>query len=74
MTLIDEMPRFHIKAIEISKKSGGKKKSKKGKDGVKYMCPVYIYPIRAGTTEDPSYMFSVPLKSGKGGKIPVEYW
>lgn len=68
------MPKFHIKAVEGSKKAGGKKKKGKGKDGARYICPVYFYPIRSGTTEDPSYMFSVPLKSGKGGKIPTEFW
>jgi len=75
MKLIGEMPFFHVKAVEekISKKAG-KKKKKGGKDGFKYYCPVYMYPIRADTVENPSYMFSVPLVSGKGGKIKPEFW
>ena len=36
-----------------------------------YKCPCYIYPIRQGTTENPSYMFSVNLKSGEE---PQEFW
>jgi dynein heavy chain len=72
MTLIGEMPKFHIKAVEKEKKS--KKRKGKGKDGLKYTCPVYMYPIRADTVEDPSYMFSINLKSGKGGKIDPLFW
>jgi len=72
MQLIGEMPKFHVKAVEKEKK--GKKRKGKGKDGLKYQCPVYMYPIRADTVEDPSYMFSIPLKSGKGGKLDPVFW
>ena len=51
-----------------------KKKKVKAKDGYKYSCPVYVYPIRAATVENPSYMFSIPLKSGKGGKVDPTFW
>jgi len=70
MKLIGEMPFFHVRAVEEKGvKKIGKKKKKGGKDGFKYSCPVYMYPIRADTVENPSYMFSIPLVSGKSGKI-----
>merc|ERR1712110_367550 len=72
MKLIGEMPKFHVKAVEKEKKS--KKRKGKGKDGLKYNCPVYMYPIRADTVEDPSYMFSINLKSGKQGKTDPNFW
>lgn len=72
MKLIGEMPRFHVKAVEMEGKR--KKKKVKSKDGFKYECPVYVYPIRADTVENPSYMFSIPLKSGKGGKVDPTFW
>lgn len=50
MQLIGEMPNFHVKAVEKEKKS--KKRKGKGKDGLKYCCPVYMYPTRADTVED----------------------
>ena len=71
MKLIGDMPKFHVKAVEKEKK--GKKRKGKGKDGLKYMCPCYYYPTRRDTVEDPSFMFSVPLKSGKGGKVDPNF-
>jgi dynein heavy chain len=72
MKLIGDMPKFHIKAVEKEKK--GKKRKGKGKDGLKYLCPVYMYPVRADTVENPSLMFNINLKSGKGGKIDPVFW
>ena len=42
----------------------GSKKAKKGQN--LYACPTYMYPIRTGVSEKPSYMFTVmlPIKAG----------
>ena len=56
MELIASMPIIHFKPVE------GKKKVLKGF----YSCPLYMYPIRTGTRERPSYVVSVDLKNGKG--------
>lgn len=37
-----------------------KKKSQKGV----YVCPLYLYPVRTGTRERPSFMINVDLKAG----------
>ena len=55
MELISPMPVMHFKPVE------GKKKTMKGF----YTCPVYMYPVRSGTRERPSYVVSVELKGGK---------
>jgi dynein heavy chain, axonemal len=49
------MPLVHFKPVE-NKKRGAK--------GV-YSCPLYMYPVRTGTRERPSYMTSVDLNSGQ---------
>merc|ERR1712167_515712 len=61
MELISNMPIAHFKPVE------GKKKSSKGM----YICPVYMYPIRTGSRERPSYVVSTELRSGK---YPSEFW
>lgn len=53
MQLNSPMPIVHFKPVE------GKKRSK----GM-YVCPLYMYPIRTGTRERPSFMTEVDLKSG----------
>jgi dynein heavy chain len=53
MQLNSPMPIVHFKPIE------GKKRTK----GM-YVCPLYLYPIRTGTRERPSFMTEVDLKSG----------
>merc|ERR1711907_184331 len=53
MQLTSPMPIIHFKPIE------GKKRTK----GM-YSCPLYLYPIRTGTRERPSFMTEVDLKSG----------
>lgn len=54
MELIVPMPIIHFKPVE------NKKKVPKGV----YLCPMYLYPVRTGTRERPSYVISVELKSG----------
>jgi dynein heavy chain len=51
MELLVTMPVVHLKAVE-------KKKQNKGS----YVCPIYMYPIRSGTRERPSYVSSIDLK------------
>ena len=52
---------IHFKPIE------GKRKSSKGF----YVCPVYMYPIRTGSRERPSYVVSTELRAGKQS---AEFW
>ena len=61
MELIVAMPIIHFKPVE----------SKKRKERGLYSCPLYLYPIRTGTRERPSYMISVDLKSGSA---EPEHW
>jgi len=49
------MPVIHFKPV---------KEKKKAKNNM-YSCPCYVYPIRSGTREKPSFMLSVDLKSGE---------
>jgi dynein heavy chain len=56
MELHCNMPIIHFKPVE------SKKKSSKGL----YSCPLYMYPLRTGTRERPSFMIAVDLKSGAG--------
>ncbi|KAF1790945.1 P-loop containing nucleoside triphosphate hydrolase [Phytophthora cactorum] len=50
------MPILHFRPVEA------KKKSAKGL----YSCPLYMYPLRTGTRERPSFMIAVDLKVGPG--------
>lgn len=54
MELIYNMPIVHFKPVE-AKKRGGK--------GM-YSCPLYLYPLRTGSRERPSFMLNVDIKSG----------
>lgn len=54
MELIVPMPVLHFKPVE------NKKKSSRGT----YFCPLYLYPVRTGTRERPSFMTNVDLRSG----------
>lgn len=61
MELLSQMPIIHFKPVE------GKRKALKGY----YTCPLYMYPIRSGSRERPSYVVSVDLK---GGKFSSDFW
>jgi len=61
MELISPMAIVHFKPTE------GKRKSSKGF----YLCPVYMYPIRTGSRERPSYVVSTELRAGKQS---AEFW
>ena len=54
MELVANMPVVHFRPVEAKKKAG------KGF----YSCPAYMYPIRTGSRERPSYTISVDLKAG----------
>jgi len=54
MELFSPLPIIHFKPVEARKK---------GSKGV-YSCPLYMYPVRTGTRERPSFMINVDLKSG----------
>lgn len=61
MELISPMPIIHFKPVE------GKRRAGRGF----YACPLYLYPIRSGTRERPSYVVTVELKSGK---FSADFW
>ena len=58
MELIVPMPIIHFKPVE------NKKKVPKGV----YLCPMYLYPVRTGSRERPSFVINVELKSGWRGR------
>jgi len=61
MELVYAMPMIHFKPIE-AKKSKAK--------GV-YQCPAYLYPLRTGSRERPSFMLAIDIKSGS---VEPEVW
>lgn len=61
MMLFSAFPIMHFKPVS---------KKKTGTDGI-YQCPLYLYPVRTGSRERPSFMIWVELKSG--GAHP-DYW
>ena len=61
MELIVPMPIIHFKPVE---------NKKKGQKGL-YMCPLYLYPVRTGSRERPSFMIMVELKSGN---VDPDHW
>ena len=61
MELISSMPIIHFKPVE------GKRRAAKGF----YTCPLYMYPIRSGSRERPSYVISVELRAGK---FSADFW
>lgn len=62
MVLHCAMPLVHFKPVESKKK-----KNPKGT----YSCPLYIYPLRTGTRERPSFIIAVDLKSGPSKSAEV---
>lgn len=58
------MPLVYFKPVEAKKKV-----VKEGKEI--YVCPTYMYPIRTGTRERPSFVLSVELDEGSE---KAEYW
>ena len=54
MELIVTLPIFLFKPVE------NKKKTSKGI----YSCPLYMYPVRTGTRERPSFMIMMDLRAG----------
>eukprot|EP01138_Halocafeteria_seosinensis_P001392 gb/GECG01001428.1/.p1 GENE.gb/GECG01001428.1/~~gb/GECG01001428.1/.p1 ORF type:complete len:4689 (+),score=693.48 gb/GECG01001428.1/:1-14067(+) len=67
MELYSQMPVIHFKPVEINK--GDKSKKKQSRE--MYECPMYIYPIRTGTAERPSFMRLVDLPSGG---VHPDFW
>lgn len=54
-------PIVHFKPTE------SKKKASKGT----YVCPLYMYPVRTGTRERPSFMIPVDLAAGS---VDGDFW
>ena len=63
MALFAVMPIIHFKPVD----AGNKKRPGK----TIYMCPMYMYTIRTGSRERPSYVATIELKSGAA---TPEYW
>jgi dynein heavy chain len=61
MELTSPMPIIHFKPTD------SKKKVQKSS----YACPVYMYPVRTGSRERPSYVITVELKAGTKSS---EFW
>jgi len=61
MQLYASMPMVHFKPVE------GKKRSARGL----YLCPIYMYPVRTGTRERPSYVVAAEINSGDK---PSDFW
>jgi len=61
MELIVAMPIVHFKPVE------NKRKANKGV----YLCPLYMYPVRTGSRERPSFMISLDLKAGT---VDPDHW
>jgi len=55
MELVAPMPVVHFKPVE------NKKKAPKGS----YTCPCYMYPVRTGTRERPSFVVAIEVKAGQ---------
>jgi len=69
MTLFYPLPVVHFKPVDKGAKQANK--------NIKYYnCPVYMYPIRGGTRENPSYMFNISLPMGPdpNGNIDDTFW
>jgi dynein heavy chain len=61
MQLTAPMPMIHFKPVA---------KKKTVTDGI-YQCPLYLYPVRTGSRERPSFMIWIDLKSGPNDS---NYW
>ena len=61
MELVYQMPIIHFKPVE----------AKKSKAKGMYACPLYLYPLRTGSRERPSWMLNIDLKSGSA---EAELW
>ena len=55
MELVYHMPIIHFKPVE----------AKKSKAKGMYACPLYLYPLRTGSRERPSWMLNIDIKSGQ---------
>eukprot|EP00929_Paragymnodinium_shiwhaense_P077086 TRINITY_DN3967_c0_g4_i1.p1 TRINITY_DN3967_c0_g4~~TRINITY_DN3967_c0_g4_i1.p1 ORF type:complete len:2593 (+),score=910.05 TRINITY_DN3967_c0_g4_i1:931-7779(+) len=62
MILFSLFPIMHFKPVA---------KKKTNFDGI-YQCPLYLYPVRTGSRERPSFMIWIDLKSG--ATTPPEFW
>eukprot|EP01083_Nonionella_stella_P177342 623003_1 len=71
MKLNTQMPVIHFKPIEKNTKKKQKEKKEEKSQHALYECPAYLYPIRTGTREKPSFVCNVSLKSGKQ---PPSFW
>ena len=71
MELVVDMPIVHFRPAETKAGGDGKKEKKKEKKQGTYQCPLYMYPVRTGSRERPSFMIMVDLKSGAGDS---DFW
>lgn len=57
MSLYDRLPTVLMKPVE--------KLGRAPKNTFFYECPVYVYPIRTASRENPSYLFTIRLPMAK---------
>jgi dynein heavy chain len=69
MSLYAVMPVVHF--LPIVPRTDGKKKAAADSGPVMYSCPMYLYPIRTGTRERPSFMRMVELDAGD---FSTDFW
>lgn len=60
MELFSPLPMVHFKPVERKKQAKSM-----------YTCPLYLYPVRTGTRERPSFMIALELRSGEK---PPTFW
>jgi dynein heavy chain, axonemal len=68
MQLFSDMPVIHFKPVEGKK---GLSAAAARAVGAPYRSPMYLYPVRTGTRERPSFMGVVELKSGA---VDPDHW
>ena len=62
MELTSSMPIIHFKPIDTKKQLKGT-----------FSCPLYLYPIRTGTRERPSFIFMTALDLKSGSTLAMRY-
>lgn len=65
MELVCPMPMIHFRPVEF--KPGQQRRVSSSE----YECPLYLYPVRTGTRERPSFMRLVKLQTGE---YPPDFW
>jgi len=60
----------HVQSVSVSPMRRPVENKKRNPKGY-YSCPLYMYPVRTGTRERPSYQISVDLRTGS---TDADHW